>query len=169
MVRDKTKLVQGNAIWYMVAISRLLLGFTFLWAFLDKLYGLNHATSKTQAWLHGGSPTRSFLVATQGPFAGFFHVLAGHAWVDWLFMIGLAAIGVALITGIAVRIAVVTGSLLLALIWAASLPIHSSPIAIDEHVLYIVMLWVIFLGYPHQVWSLGAWWRAGFARWRWLW
>lgn len=168
MVKGKIKGVKGNSIWYSIAVARLLLSFTFLWAFFDKLYGLKHATSSAQAWIHGGSPTSGFLRAAQGPFAGLFHALAGHAWVDWLFMIGLAAIGLALFTGIAVRIAVVTGSILLALMWAASLPIHTNPV-VDEHILYIVLLWIIFFGYPNQVLSLGSWWRSGPARWRWLW
>ena len=168
MVRGKSKPVRGNSIWYTIAIARLLLSFTFLWAFFDKLYGLNHATKSAQAWLHGGSPTEGYLRATQGPFAGVFHALAGQTWVDWVFLIGLAGIGLALLIGVAVRIAVVTGTLLLAMMWAASLPLHANP-AIDEHVLYIVLLWIIFFGYPNQVLSLGSWWRGSLARWRWLW
>jgi thiosulfate dehydrogenase (quinone) large subunit len=146
----------------------LLLGFVFLWAFLDKLFGLHYATKLAQAWVNGGSPTKNYLAATQGPFAGFFHGLSGHVWVDWLFMIGLAGIGLALLSGIMVRVAVVSGTILLAFMWAASLPLTANP-AIDEHVLYIVLLWIIFFGYPNQVLGLGALWRSGPARWRWLW
>lgn len=154
--------------WYSVAIGRLLLGFVFFWTFLDKLFGLHYATPTIQAWIRGGSPTRGFLIETQGPFAGFFHALAGQSWVDWLFMVGLAGIGIALFTGIAVRIAVVTGSILLVLMWAVSLPIRKTP-AIDYHVFYIILLWIIFFGYRNQVLSIGAWWRGSIARWRWLW
>lgn len=168
MVQGKIRKVKNNSLWYTIAVGRLLMGFVFLWAFLDKLYGLHYSTPNSQAWIHGGSPTREFLTAAQGPFAGLFHTMAGQSWTDWLFMVGLAGIGVALITGIAVRIAVVTGSILLILMWAASLPIHST-LVIDDHVLYIVLLWVIFFGYRNQVLSLGAWWRHSIARWRWLW
>lgn len=167
MVRSKLKL-RGNSIWYTIAIGRLLLSFSFLWTFFDKLYGLNHVTKPTRGWLHGGSPTEGYLRAVQGPFAEFFHMLAGHAWVDWIFMVGLAGIGFALLTGIAVRIAVVTGSVLFALMWAASLPMRANPV-LDEHLLAIVLLWIIFFGYPNQVLSLGSWWRGSLARWRWLW
>lgn len=168
MAQDKILKLKNNALWYTIAVGRLLMGFIFLWAFLDKLYGLHYATPANQAWLHGGSPTRGFLLATHGPFAGFFHSLAGHSWVDWLFMIGLAGIGMALISGIAVRIAVVAGSILLALMWVASLPIHTNPV-LGEYAVYIVLLWIIFFGYRNQVLSLGAWWRHRIARWRWLW
>lgn len=168
MVQGKTRKVRSDALWYTIAIGRLLMGFVFLWAFLDKLYGLHFSTPTNQAWSHGGSPTKAYLLAVHGPFAGIFHNLAGKSWVDWIFMIGLAGIGIALITGIAVRIAVVTGSILLVLMWFASLPIHANPV-VDDHVLYVVLLWVVFFGYRNQVLSLGAWWRHSIARWRWLW
>lgn len=168
MARARVGKATSESIWYAIAAARFLLGFIFLWAFFDKLFGLHYATPTARAWLHGGSPTKGFLISTHGPFAGLFHSLAGRGWVDWLFMIGLASIGLALISGIAVRIATVAGTILLALMWAASLPIASNP-AIDEHVMYIALLWIIFFGYPNQVLSLGAWWRAGPARWRWLW
>jgi thiosulfate dehydrogenase [quinone] large subunit len=166
--QPKKKIASGGAVWYAVAIVRLLLGFIFLWAFFDKLFGWNHATTSVQAWVNGGSPTKGFLVNAQGPFASFFHGMAGHTWADWLFMIGLAGIGVALLLGIIVRFAVVVGSILLALMWMASLPIATNP-AIDEHIVYIVALWVVFLGYPNQVLSLGSWWRGSLGRGRWLW
>ena len=42
---------------YMWAIARLSLGWIFLWAFLDKLFGLGHETPSARAWIDGGSPT----------------------------------------------------------------------------------------------------------------
>ena len=168
MAESRIRQVKSSSLWYTIAVGRLLMGFIFLWAFLDKLYGLRYPTLAKQAWINGGSPTKEFLMATQGPFAGLFHSMAGYTWVDWLFMMGLAGIGLALVTGIAVRIAVVTGTLLFIMMWAASLPIRSNPV-VDYHAVYIILLWVIFFGYRNQVLSLGAWWRHGIARWRWLW
>jgi hypothetical protein len=40
-----------------LAILRVLLGVEFLWAFLDKTFGLGYATPAARAWIHGGSPT----------------------------------------------------------------------------------------------------------------
>jgi hypothetical protein len=40
---------------------RLSLGFLFLWAFLDKAFGLGYSTSSKDAWIRGGSPTKGFL------------------------------------------------------------------------------------------------------------
>ena len=46
---------------YLFAGIRLALGWVFLWAFLDKLFGLGHATPAKRAWINGGSPTKGFL------------------------------------------------------------------------------------------------------------
>ena len=61
------------------------MGFIFLWAFLDKTFGLGVATPADKAWIAGGSPTTGFLSnAVQGPFATFFNSLAGVPVVyDW--------------------------------------------------------------------------------------
>src|SRR5689334_12004100 len=46
---------------YALASLRLLTGFVFLWAFLDKTFGLGYATASGKGWLDGGSPTKGFL------------------------------------------------------------------------------------------------------------
>ena len=76
---------------YVWGLLRLSIGWIFLWGFIDKLFGLGFATKADSAWLAGGSPTFGFLkFAVKGPFAGFYHGLAGSAAVDWLFMAGLS-------------------------------------------------------------------------------
>ena len=76
------------------------------------------------AWINGGSPTKGFLSRVAvGPFESTFHAWAGAGWADWLFMIGLLAIGVALIVGVGLRIAAVSGSLLMLAMWAAEWPL----------------------------------------------
>ncbi len=87
---------QSKAFGYVIAALRIGLGWIFLWAFLDKLFGLGHETESKAAWINGGSPTSGFLGhATTGPFADMYQNIAGQAWADWLFMIGLAGIGTA--------------------------------------------------------------------------
>jgi thiosulfate dehydrogenase [quinone] large subunit len=44
-----------------LAVFRVVLGFEFLWAFLDKTFGLGYATPSARAWINGGSPTKGFL------------------------------------------------------------------------------------------------------------
>jgi thiosulfate dehydrogenase [quinone] large subunit len=128
--------VAGRYVW---AVTRIALGFIFLWAFLDKLIGLDHATPSARSWLNGGSPTNGFLSGVEGPFAGVFNAMAGATWADWLFMIALLAIGLALALGIGMRIAAVSGGLLLVFMWAASLPITTNPF-LDDHLVYAMVL-----------------------------
>src|SRR6476659_1466460 len=67
----------ADAARYLLAGIRIALGFIFLWAFLDKVFGLGFATTSAKAWLNGGNPTRGFLSSSKGPFSGFFHGIAG--------------------------------------------------------------------------------------------
>src|SRR5829696_2528470 len=107
-----------------LAVLRVSLGFAFLWAFLDKTFGLGYATPAERAWINGGSPTKGFLGnIDHGPFAEMFRGMAGAWWADWLFMLGLGGIGLALVFGVGLRIAAVSGSLMMLLMWAAEWPL----------------------------------------------
>ena len=124
---------------YILGFLRISLGFIFLWSFLDKLFGLNFSTPADKSWLLGNSPTFGFLSNSQGPFSGFYKAIAGNIFVDWLFMLGLLLVGLALILGIFMRMASYSGSLMLILIYLASLPLEHNPI-IDEHIIYLLVL-----------------------------
>lgn len=139
-------------------LLRITLGWIFLWAFLDKTFGLGFSTKAGKTWLDGASPTAGFLKSTQGPFADFFHSIAGNVVVDWLFMLGLLGIGLALILGVGVRIAAYTGSLLMILMWLASLPIKTNPI-VDDHIVYILVLLTLASVGAGQYLGLGNWWK----------
>lgn len=128
---------------YAWSTLRIFLGWIFLWPFLDKTFGLGLTTARENAWLLGGSPTNGFLLnATKGPFASFFQSLANNVFIEWLFMIGLLLIGLALILGIGIRIASVTGIILMFLFWLAVLPPAHNPI-IDEHIIYAILLFLL--------------------------
>jgi thiosulfate dehydrogenase [quinone] large subunit len=159
-----------------LAALRLTTGFIFLWAFFDKLLGLGFATESQGAWINGGSPTEGFLQGVAvGPFESTFHDLAGVAWVDWLFMAGLAGIGIAVMAGIGLRIAAVSGTLLMALMWMAEWPLarHTSagdptfstnPL-VESHVIYAVVLIVIAVTHAGDRWGFGRMWaRLPFVR-----
>ncbi len=144
----------------LLAIIRLSLGWVFLWAFLDKTFGLGFATESENAWIDGGSPTEGFLsFATKGPFASAYQEIAGAAWADWLFMIGLAGIGVALMLGIAMRIAAVSGAVMLVLMWTAVLAPPNNPF-MDDHLVYAMILGVLALTDAGDMWGFGRRWRA---------
>jgi len=143
----------------VLAALRVVLGFYFLWAFVDKLFGFGFHTAPEKAWINGGSPTTGFLSGVEGPFAGPFHAIAGAAWADWLFMAGLFGIGVALILGIGTRIATVSAVLLLALMYLASFPLETNPI-IDDHVVYALTIAALGLLGAGDVYGLGRSWKA---------
>jgi thiosulfate dehydrogenase [quinone] large subunit len=125
---------------YVFGGVRIALGWVFLWAFLDKLFGLGHETTSEGAWINGGSPTKGFLAnGATGPFKGFYNDIAGAGWADWLFMIGLAGIGIALILGVGMRIAAVTGSVLLVMMWTVVLPPENN-VFMDDHLIYAGVL-----------------------------
>jgi len=143
---------------YVAAVARIGLGFTFLWAFVDKLFGWGFATPAAKAWINGGSPTTGFLKGVEGPFAGLYHGIAGNAFADWGFMLGLLGIGTALILGIGMRVAAVAGSALLLLMWTASLPLTTNPF-LDDHLVYAVVLVLLALIGAGKTLGLGAMWE----------
>ncbi|GAA4607550.1 thiosulfate dehydrogenase [quinone] large subunit [Actinoplanes octamycinicus] len=154
-----------------LAVLRIALGFVFLWAFLDKTFGWGYATPSERAWLNGGSPTKGFLSGVDvGPFQSFFTSIAGAAWADWLFMIGLLGIGLALILGIGMRIAAGAGALMMLLMWFAEFPpakttgageaTHSTNPFVDYHLIYGLGVIVTALTYAGHTWGLGRWWAS---------
>jgi thiosulfate dehydrogenase (quinone) large subunit len=166
---------------HVFAGLRLLTGFVFLWAFLDKTFGLGYATGSGKGWIDGGSPTKGFLGGVAvGPMESTFHAWAGAAWADWLFMLGLLGIGLALIAGIGLRLAAVAGTAMMALMWIAEWPpakqlsdgsasMSTNPFA-DYHLVYAVVLIGLAAVGAGATWGLGrAWARLPFvSRNRWL-
>jgi thiosulfate dehydrogenase (quinone) large subunit len=152
-----------------LAVLRVSTGFLFFWAFIDKTFGLHYATPSARAWIHGGSPTNGFLKGVGvGPLQSTYHSIAGTWWADWLFMLGLLGVGVALIGGVAVRIAAGAGGLLLAGMWLAEFPLaqfnssgaptSSTNPFIDDHVTEALVLLVLALTYAGTTWGLGRIW-----------
>lgn len=158
--RDEEHAVTSTAVAKGLAAMRLGFGFTFLWAFVDKLFGLGYATPSEGAWINGGSPTDGYLSnSPDGPFTGFYHALAGQWWVDVLFMLGLAAVGVTLMLGIGIRLGAAVGVLLYVMMWTVVLPPANNPI-IDEHVLGALGVLVVGLALAGDTWGLGRWWGS---------
>ena len=155
-----------------LAVLRISMGFVFLWAFLDKTFGLHYSTPSARAWIHGGSPTKGFLSSVDvGPFQSFFNNIAGDTWANWLFMLGLLGIGLALMLGIGVRVAAFAGVILLALMWFAEFPLaqhtgagaptmSTNPI-VDSHFIYAVVLVVLAETNAGRVWGLGRYNKTG--------
>jgi thiosulfate dehydrogenase (quinone) large subunit len=151
---------QSRTVNYLLAGIRLALGWVFLWAFLDKTFGLGHSTESAKSWLNGGSPTAGFLGnAATGPFTGFYHSIAGTAFADLLFMAALLGVGGALLLGVGMRIAAASGALLTVMMWTAVLPPESNPF-MDDHLIYAAVLIVLALLRAGNTLGLGRLWTA---------
>lgn len=144
---------------YVLGFLRLIMGWIFLWAFMDKLWGLGFATTVEKSWLAGGSPTGGFLqFAVHGPFKEFYNSLAGVLLVDWLFMLGLLFVGVALMLGIFTRLGGLAGVAMLLLMYTAiGLSPANNPV-IDDHIIYILVMIVLMMSESGKYFGLGVWW-----------
>ncbi|HEY0167264.1 MAG TPA: DoxX family membrane protein [Jatrophihabitans sp.] len=152
-----------------LAVLRIATGFVFLWAFLDKLFGLHYSTSSAKAWIDGGSPTKGFLSSVEvGPLSSTFHSMAGDTWVNWLFMLGLLGMGIGLIAGVALRITALAGALMMSMMWLAEFPLaqhtnsgepsgSSNPL-MDSHLIYAIVMVVLAATYAGNTWGLGKLW-----------
>ena len=136
---------------------------------MDKTFGLGYATASDNAWINGGSPTKGFLSRVAvGPLESTFQSMAGDAWVDWLYMIGLLGIGVALVAGVGLRIAAAATTVLMALMWVAEWPLAMTTSAgdptmstnplVDYHVIYAIVTIVLAIAYAGDTWGLGKSW-----------
>ena len=163
----------------VMAAVRVAIGFTFLWAFLDKMFGLGYSTPSARAWVNGGSPTKGFLSnVSVGPFQDFFHSIAGATWADWGFMLGLLGLGVALIIGAGMKIAAVTGPILLGMMWLAEWPMATVDAAgkatgstnpfVDDHVINALVIILLALLGAGKYYGIGGWWSKVIGSKTWL-
>lgn len=165
----ESDIVSTSAARRALAAVRIAFGLTFVWAFVDKLLALGFATGKNPetgavdyfgdgAWINGASPTEGFLAfGADGPFKEFYNSIAGAAWADWLFMLGLLGIGVALTFGIGIRLAAATGALLYVMMWTVALPPPNNPV-LDDHILGALTLVVLGLTLSGDTWGFGRQW-----------
>ncbi len=169
----------------VMGLLRLALGWTFLWAFLDKAFALGFSTGRVvdeagatvnidffgdAAWINGGSPTAGVLgFALKGPFTDFYQTITGFqmteagptsaAWVDWIYMGSMLLIGLALILGIGVKLASVGGIVWMAIFYTATAiwPEHNP--FVDDHVIGALVLAALFLANAGIYLGLGKVWQ----------
>jgi thiosulfate dehydrogenase [quinone] large subunit len=166
--------VRGARVW---GALRLGMGWIFLWAFLDKAFALGFATGRDPAtgvidffgpaaWVNGGHPTEGFLrFGTKGPFADFYAGFAGQAWVDWVYMLSMLLIGLALILGIGTRLAAIGGIIWMGLFYSAGAIWPENNPFLDEHVIFAIVLAGVAIVGAGRYFGLGRWWEnAGFVK-----
>jgi thiosulfate dehydrogenase [quinone] large subunit len=166
-IATERDLVRPEAGRRVLAALRLATGFIFLWAFLDKTFGLGYATPAERAWINGGTPSQGFLTgdAVMGPLKPFFASIASPA-TDVLFMIAMLAIGSAVMLGIGLRVSAVAGTFVLLLMylaeWPASFNAGSTNPIVNYHVIYALSLILIAVLSAGDTWGAGrAWKRRG--------
>jgi thiosulfate dehydrogenase [quinone] large subunit len=177
-----------QAVW---GTLRLLMGWIFLWSFLDKAFALGFSTGRVvddvgqtvridffgdAAWISGASPTAGAIgFATTGPLAEFFQNITGFAmtdagptaaaWIDWVFMLSMLLIGLGLLTGIMTRLAAVGGVIWMAIFYLATAiwPEHNP--FVDDHVVEAVVLVGLILANAGRYFGLGRRWQeVGFVK-----
>jgi thiosulfate dehydrogenase (quinone) large subunit len=142
-----------------LAVVRIAFGFLFLWAFLDKVFGLGFSTKPEMSVLSGASATAGYLSkGTSGAFAEMFQGFAASSVVEWLFLAGLLLLGIAFLFGIGMRLAVWGGVLFMALLWLTNFPPKNNPI-LDDHVLYLLTILAIGQAKAGDVFGLGTRWK----------
>ena len=168
------------------ALLRLAMGWTFLWAFLDKAFALGFSTGRvvndagdtvkidffgSKAWIHGASPTVGAIGhALKGPFASFYQSITGYhvnaagvgtsaAWIDWVYMLSMLLIGGALILGIGVRLASLGGIVWMAIFYTATAIWPDNNNFLDEHIVFAIVLAGLFLANAGRYYGLGKVWQ----------
>jgi thiosulfate dehydrogenase [quinone] large subunit len=169
---------QHRATSYVWGVLRLLIGFEFLWAFLDKLVGLGFATERADAWVNGGSPASgAVMYALKGPFVGFYETITGgqavvfgadgtpiggapvNAWVDWVYMGAMLLIGLGLMTGVMTRLAAIGGIVWMTIFYTATAIWPEFNPFVDEHVIAAVALVGIAIADAGRYLGLGGLWQ----------
>jgi thiosulfate dehydrogenase [quinone] large subunit len=163
--------VKAGRIWGLLRIG---MGWTFLWAFLDKAFALGFATGRNPetgaidffgpaAWINGGSPTDGFLqygVHTKGFLADMYGALVGQSWVEWGYMLSMLLIGLALILGIGTRAAAIGGIVWMAMFYTAGAIWPENDPFLDSHVVYAIVLGGIAYVGAGRYLGLGRWWES---------
>jgi thiosulfate dehydrogenase (quinone) large subunit len=150
----------------VLAALRIVIGFNFLWSFLDSLFGLNYTTTSENAWLAGGSPTQGYLMgASDGWLGPVWEAMAGNVLVDAVFMLALLGLGVAAIFGAGLRIAAVAGMLLSIGFYLSQLPLEAgqatNPVT-TAHWYYFLLFLLFPLLDAGRTWGVaGIWERFG--------
>ncbi|HJS27116.1 MAG TPA: hypothetical protein VJ913_08340 [Actinomycetota bacterium] len=188
---ERLEPVHTKGLQRIMGILRLAMGWTFLWAFLDKAFALGFSTGRVvneagqttgidffgpDAWISGASPTAGAVgFALKGPFADNIQTITAYemtqagpqvgGWLDWVYMVSLLLIGLGLISGVMTRIAAVGGIVWLAAFYlgTAIWPEHNP--FLDDHVVYTVILVGLILANAGRYWGLGKIWQGyGFVR-----
>ncbi|MFT4249778.1 MAG: DoxX family protein [Candidatus Woesearchaeota archaeon] len=145
-----------QAVGYSLVLMRVAIGWILLAGGLDKLF--SSSWSASGYLLHAIHPAN--------PFVSVFASLAGSVLVDWLVIIGLTATGLGLILGLFTRLCALFAAILMFLFYLAALqggllaflPLEHG-FVVNEHIVYVMLLFGISSFGAGQVLGLDAWLR----------
>lgn len=98
----------------------------------------------------------AYLQAADGPFAEWFQSLAGNGFIDGLNAWGQLLIGLALVTGLAVRPAALGGMLMMAMYYLAHFVENTEGGLIDQHIIYALVFALLAAGGAGHVFGLNV-------------
>lgn len=143
----------------LIGVVRIALGWTMLWAALDKIFGLGLATPSERSVLNGASPAKGYLASLEGPASALFNPLAGNPVIDFLFVAGMLLPGIALFLGIGTRIGLVSAALMFLTLWFTALPLENNPF-LDQHLFYVLTAGLLLALDAGRYLGLGRFWRG---------
>ena len=172
---------QSRGLGNVLGVARIVIGFEFLWAFLDKAFALGFGTGRLEngaidlfakggAWFNGGSPTAGVVgFGLKGPLAHFYQTVTGYqmtaagphvsGWVDVIYMASMLFIGLGLMTGVLTRMAAIGGIAWMVFFYTGTAIWPTYNPVVDEHVLAIVLLVAIIAANAGRYLGLGRRWQ----------
>jgi len=89
---------------YLLGLLRIFFGFEFLWAFLDRFFGLGIATSPENSFLAGAPQTEGYLTFVTNPNSPFAFIFNGPdaLLLQFGILVDIAYMGMLLVGGITV-------------------------------------------------------------------
>jgi len=155
MVENKILKENGGII--SLSILRIIIAFMLIWSFFDKLLGLGLETPSGSGMIDGGSPS-SFILYFDGPVAELMYGLAENIVVDIVLMAALILIGLALLTGVGMKIATASGIAFFFIMYLVCLFPGDNPF-LDYHLVYIFVLLAIYFYHAGDFLGFGKRWK----------
>ncbi len=137
---------------YTMGLIRILIGWIFIWRFMDKMWDLDFNPEAHRSWF--GSIRELLLTAQEGPFSEMFHSMAA---TEWWYLLLLLFVGAGLILGIFTRISGILGAVLMLLLFIHNYPPADNPL-VSHHLVYALLFLFFAFSSAGQWMGLNKWW-----------
>ncbi len=158
MSKSRNMFDKEKAVNIFKSVSRVAMGWMFFWPFLDKMFGLGHATPTGMGVIDGVSPSSFVDLVAHGWFRDFFISISGNPITDFLLLAGLLLIGVTMILGITSKITTISGCAFCFVMYLLEFP-STDTLLFDYHFIYILFIIALYLMGTYETYSLMKWWK----------